>query len=1007
MTIATTAPATKQVAINDIGSAEDFLAAVELTLKFFNDGDLIEGTVVKIDRDEVLLDVGYKTEGVIPSRELSIKHDVDPNEVVKVGDAVEALVLQKEDKEGRLILSKKRAQYERAWGDVEKIKETDGVVTGSVIEVVKGGLIVDIGLRGFLPASLIELRRVRDLTPYLGQEIEAKILELDKNRNNVVLSRRALLEQTQSESRTSFLNNLHKGQVRKGTVSSIVNFGAFVDLGGVDGLVHVSELSWKHIEHASEVVEVGQEVTVEILEVDLDRERVSLSLKATQEDPWQVFARTHAIGQVTPGKVTKLVPFGAFVRVADGIEGLVHISELSGKHVELAEQVVSVGEEVFVKVIDIDLERRRISLSLKQANESVDPNGTEFDPALYGMVTEYDENGEYKYPEGFDSRPTRGRKASTPSARSGSRSTPLLRLAGSSTRLPSPRPSRPRLPRRPRPAPPRARSRRTAPPAAPWPTTRRSPRFARSSRVADHLADSPVQPDRSAGPSPSGGGPFASRTDIGVGGRSMHTRVRAVRPRRLAPPADACGDDGCRGAGASDAPVALCEHHLASRRVGAIANTASPTCCRRRAASAGRGSASTIPRLALRRLRMAAWRTRRRRAASASCRRRLLPPVRRPGEDRHVLEPAPAAGRDLARRPAGVRARRSAARASPTRAVRRGALRPTEWFRLSERLRAHIDGVRGGVRTPGTRYLRWVSEAVALAARLSRAGSQRPQRHRALPEESHETSEDTMGFLDRLSAATTCAAGAARPAEHGTGARERPICPPHEPAAAERGRARDRALPLPAAHRAARDDRAGPRRGVLQAHRAAAPAGARGALRRTARLRAAAVVEPAGPGSRRYARRVHEPRLHGAHPRPQQGGRQGPGIRLDDRQLDPRHRGRLRHRLGDREFVHGARIRLDQGARDGSRTPRRRLGRRRRARQVRTRRATRLRMGRRRGWRHGRVRRLRRRLRVLTPRAAPMRVGIRYRRGMAVAAQQDHRAAVTADRSRARATPAG
>ncbi len=398
----TPAKATAQIAINDIGSAEDFLAAVEKTLKFFNDGDLIEGTVVKIDRDEVLLDVGYKTEGVIPSRELSIRHDVDPSEVVSVGDSVEALVLQKEDKEGRLILSKKRAQYERAWGDVEKVRDNDGVVTGTVIEVVKGGLIVDIGLRGFLPASLIELRRVRDLTPYLGQEVEAKILELDKNRNNVVLSRRALLVQSQSESRSSFLTNLQKGQVRKGVVSSIVNFGAFVDLGGVDGLVHVSELSWKHIEHASEVVEVGQEVTVEILEVDMERERVSLSLKATQEDPWQVFARTHAIGQVAPGKVTKLVPFGAFVRVADGIEGLVHISELSGKHVELAEQVVSVGDDVFVKVIDIDLERRRISLSLKQANEGVDPDGTEFDPALYGMLTEYDEQGNYKYPEGFD-----------------------------------------------------------------------------------------------------------------------------------------------------------------------------------------------------------------------------------------------------------------------------------------------------------------------------------------------------------------------------------------------------------------------------------------------------------------------------------------------------------------------------------------------------------------------------------------------------------------------------
>ncbi|RRD61869.1 30S ribosomal protein S1 [Leucobacter sp. OH1287] len=394
--------ASPQVALNDIGSADDFAAAVEQTIKNFNDGDLIEGTVVKIDHDEVLLDVGFKSEGVIPSRELSIKHDINPTEVVQVGDSVEALVLQKEDKEGRLVLSKKRAQYERAWDQVEQIKDTDGVIEGTVIEVVKGGLIVDIGLRGFLPASLIELRRVRDLSPYLNQTVEAKILELDKNRNNVVLSRRALLEETQSASRSSFLAELKPGQVRRGVISSIVNFGAFVDLGGVDGLVHVSELSWKHIEHASEVVEVGQEVTVEVLSVETDRERVSLSLKATQEDPWQVFARTHAIGQIAPGKVTKLVPFGAFVRVADGIEGLVHISELSGQHVELAEQVVSVGQDVFVKIIDIDLDRRRISLSLKQANEGVDPEGTEFDPALYGMTTEYDENGEYKYPEGFD-----------------------------------------------------------------------------------------------------------------------------------------------------------------------------------------------------------------------------------------------------------------------------------------------------------------------------------------------------------------------------------------------------------------------------------------------------------------------------------------------------------------------------------------------------------------------------------------------------------------------------
>ena len=394
---------TPQVAVNDVGSEDAFLAAIDETIKYFNDGDIVDGTIVKVDRDEVLLDIGYKTEGVIPSRELSIKHDVDPHDVVAVGDKVEALVLQKEDKEGRLILSKKRAQYERAWGTIEQIKEEDGVVTGSVIEVVKGGLILDIGLRGFLPASLVEMRRVRDLQPYVGRELEAKIIELDKHRNNVVLSRRAWLEQTQSEVRQNFLTQLQKGQIRKGVVSSIVNFGAFVDLGGVDGLVHVSELSWKHIDHPSEVVEVGMEVTVEVLDVDMDRERVSLSLKATQEDPWQQFARTHQIGQIVPGKVTKLVPFGSFVRVEEGIEGLVHISELAERHVEIPEQIVQVNDDVMVKIIDIDLERRRISLSLKQANEPATTVAEDtFDPTLYGMTAAYDDEGNYIYPEGFD-----------------------------------------------------------------------------------------------------------------------------------------------------------------------------------------------------------------------------------------------------------------------------------------------------------------------------------------------------------------------------------------------------------------------------------------------------------------------------------------------------------------------------------------------------------------------------------------------------------------------------
>jgi len=354
----------KQVVADDLGgmSLEE---AIEGTIVDFDEGDIVKGTVVKVDNDEVLLDIGYKSEGVIPARELSIRHDVDPHEVVKVGDVIEAMVLTKEDKEGRLILSKKRAQYERAWGTIEKIKESGGVVRGPVIEVVKGGLILDIGVRGFLPASLVELRRVRDLQPYVGRELEAKIIELDKNRNNVVLSRRAWLEETQKEQREDFLDNLKPGEVRRGTVSSVVNFGAFVDLGGMDGLVHVSELSWKHVDHPSSVVQVGDEVTVQVLEVDRERERISLSLKATQQDPWQEFATTHRVGELVYGRVTKLVPFGAFVQVGDGIEGLVHISEMATHHVDSPDQVVQPGDELWVKIIDIDLSRRRISLSIK------------------------------------------------------------------------------------------------------------------------------------------------------------------------------------------------------------------------------------------------------------------------------------------------------------------------------------------------------------------------------------------------------------------------------------------------------------------------------------------------------------------------------------------------------------------------------------------------------------------------------------------------------------------
>ncbi|MCI6845062.1 MAG: 30S ribosomal protein S1 [Coriobacteriaceae bacterium] len=360
-------------ALDDI-SDEEMNNLIDGTVTDFDEGDLVTGTVVKIERDEVLLDIGYKSEGVIPARELSIRKDVDPSDVVSLGDQIEALVLQKEDKEGRLVLSKKRAEYERAWNRVEEKFNSGETVEGEVIEVVKGGLILDIGLRGFLPASLVDLRRVKDLNAYLGTRIEARVIEMDRNRNNVVLSRRVVLEEARKAERQEILSKLKPGMRLKGTVSSIVDFGAFVDLGGIDGLVHISELSWNHVNHPSEVVKVGQEVEVQVLDVDLSRERISLGLKQTTEDPWRTLVKKYPVGAIVEGKVTKLVTFGAFVDLGEGVEGLVHISEMAKSHVDAPSQVCQVSDTVQVKVMEIDLDRRRISLSMKAAAETL---GTE------------------------------------------------------------------------------------------------------------------------------------------------------------------------------------------------------------------------------------------------------------------------------------------------------------------------------------------------------------------------------------------------------------------------------------------------------------------------------------------------------------------------------------------------------------------------------------------------------------------------------------------------------
>ncbi|HSK50958.1 MAG TPA: 30S ribosomal protein S1 [Solirubrobacterales bacterium] len=336
------------------------------TIVSFEEGDVVNGKVVRIDKDEVLVDIGYKSEGVIPSNELSIRKSVDPAEEVELGEEVDALVLTKEDAEGRLVLSKKRARFEKAWRRIEVAAESGEPVEGGVIEVVKGGLILDLGVRGFLPASLVDIRRVHNLDEFMGQTLECKVIELNRSRNNVVLSRRAVLEEERKEVREQILGKLEPGQVVEGKISNIVDFGAFVDLDGIDGLIHISELSWSHVNHPSEVVSIGDTVRIKVLDIDRDRQRISLGLKQTQEDPWQRVISTHRQGDVLEGTVTKVVAFGAFVEILPGVEGLVHISELADHHVENPSEVVEPGTKLNVKILEIDEERRRLSLSIKR-----------------------------------------------------------------------------------------------------------------------------------------------------------------------------------------------------------------------------------------------------------------------------------------------------------------------------------------------------------------------------------------------------------------------------------------------------------------------------------------------------------------------------------------------------------------------------------------------------------------------------------------------------------------
>ena len=337
----------------------------DVTIISFNEGDILKGKVVKIDKDEVLIDIGFKSEGVIPAAELSIRSNAKPDEILSLEEVIDIMVLQKEDQDGRLILSKKRAEVERSFDRVEEIYRNNETVEGEVIECVKGGLILDIGLRGFLPASLIDVRKTRDLDSYIGEKCACKIIEVDRNRNNVVLSRKAIIEDERKEQRKTALDNIEAGQVKKGVITSIADFGAFVDVEGVDGLIHISELSWNHVKHPSEVVKVGDDVSVEILDIDRDKQRLSLGLKQTQKDPWLEKIKNYKINDIVTGKVTRIVKFGLFVMIESGMEGLVHITELSPDPVRRPSDVGKIGDELAIRIIDIDYDKRRMAFSVR------------------------------------------------------------------------------------------------------------------------------------------------------------------------------------------------------------------------------------------------------------------------------------------------------------------------------------------------------------------------------------------------------------------------------------------------------------------------------------------------------------------------------------------------------------------------------------------------------------------------------------------------------------------
>ena len=341
------------------------------TLEPLNLYEVVTGTVVKINSDEVMVDVGGKSEGVIPIKELSFQKDPDVEEIVKVGDEIQVMVIKMENNEGHMVLSKKRADQEKAMDTLQEKYENGEVIEAKVVSDVKGGVIVDIGARGFVPASHLDTKYVDDIKSFVGNTYRFKIIEFDSNpeHRKIILSRRALLEAEEKEAREQLWDKIAEGQILKGRVQRIANFGAFVDLGGVDGLLHISEMGWGRVKQPTDVVNVGDEIEVYVLSADREKGKISLSLKKLISNPWDNAAEQFPVGTVLTGKVVRIAPFGAFVALADGVDGLVHISQISWEHIDKVEDALAIGQEVQVKVLEVDEDRKRISLSIKDLKE--------------------------------------------------------------------------------------------------------------------------------------------------------------------------------------------------------------------------------------------------------------------------------------------------------------------------------------------------------------------------------------------------------------------------------------------------------------------------------------------------------------------------------------------------------------------------------------------------------------------------------------------------------------